>query len=235
VKALDLFCCAGGVSKGLNQAGFEVTGVDIESQPEYPYKFIQADATKLSLDFLRQFDFIWASPPCQLFSTAYTMNISQGKGKAVNLIPQTRKLLEESGVPFVIENIPRAPLRKDLMLCGTMFDLGVFRHRVFEASFKIKQPIHPKHNGKIGEGKYYCITQCGWDYAKIQKWNLKEWQKAMGIFHITKRKSLAEAIPPDYALYIAKCFLKTMEVKSGCDANDDGIPPRTKVSGILPN
>jgi len=107
LKALDLFCGAGGTSKGLVDAGFDVTGIDIKDQPEYPFRFIKMDATKVTLDVLKEFDFIWASPPCQLFSIARNLGNAQGnKCSALNLIPETRELLEKSGKPFVIENVP---------------------------------------------------------------------------------------------------------------------------------
>lgn len=70
MKALDLFCCAGGASDGLARAGFQVLGIDLEDQPEYPHTFFKSDALNVTVDFLRGFDLVWASPPCQAF-TAY--------------------------------------------------------------------------------------------------------------------------------------------------------------------
>jgi len=222
-KLLDLFCGAGGASMGYYRAGFQPYGIDNNPQPNYPFPFLLMDAFEASdrllrgegLTFsngetlyLKDFSAFHASPPCQLFSTAYSMNVPQGKGKAVNLIPQTREMLLTGDKPFVIENIPRAPLRKDLLLCGTMFGLGVFRHRVFECSSPILNPLHPKHNGRIGDGKYYCITQNGWDYVRLQEYDLEKWKLAMGIdWHINKRM-LAEAIPPAYTEYIGKYLIK---------------------------
>ena len=145
MKALDLFCCAGGMSVGLERAGFDVTGVDINPQAHHRGgRFIQADALEVLLDlaFLRSFDFIHASPPCQAHSSLRHLQ----KGKVYpDLIPQTRASLIAAGVPYSIENVEGAPLGGFLtMLCGTMFGLQtpdgraeIRRHRLFETSWPI--------------------------------------------------------------------------------------------------
>lgn len=135
--ALDLFCGAGGASMGLHRAGFHVTGVDIRPQPRYPFRLWQGDAL-LIRHKLRSFDFIWASPPCQAF-TAYKRRPNHVADRD-DLIPMVRELLIESGKPFVIENVPGAPLENPITLCGSMFGLDVRRHRLFEASFPILVP-----------------------------------------------------------------------------------------------
>ena len=138
-RALDLFCCAGGAGMGLHRAGFDVVGVDIYPQPRDPFEFRRADAMTFPLD---GFDFIWASPPCQQFCALRTREDLSGYP---DLIDPIRQRLVATGKPFVIENVPGAPVRKDLILCGNMFGLRSYRHRHFECSFPVEQPTHPKH------------------------------------------------------------------------------------------
>ena len=107
-RALDLFCCAGGAGMGLHQAGFEVVGVDISPQPRYPFEFHQADALTYPLD---GFDFVWASPPCQKFCR---LNTREDLSHYPDLIEPVRARLLASGLPFVIENVPEAPVRRDV-------------------------------------------------------------------------------------------------------------------------
>lgn len=154
---IDLFCGAGGCSVGYHAAGFDVVGVDIEPQPNYPYPFVQADAVEVLDDLvagrsrrwptkeapsfpaaalgLGDFAAIHASPPCQAYA-----NISKQQGTAdrhPRLIEPVRELLEQSGLPYVIENVPGAPLRNPIQLCGSSFRLRVRRHRLFECNFPL--------------------------------------------------------------------------------------------------
>src|SRR5215467_701837 len=127
-RLLDLFCGAGGAAMGYHRAGFDVVGVDIKPQPRYPFTFIQADAMTFPLE---GFDAIHASPPCQ----AYIRSGMYDKSRHPDLLPPVRCQLERSDVPWVIENVPGAPMRVDLKLCGCMFGLGVARQRWFETSW----------------------------------------------------------------------------------------------------
>lgn len=199
-KALDLFCCAGGASMGLWRAGFDVTGVDIEDQPHYPFPFIRADATAMSL---RGFDFIWASPPCQ----AHTLAQRIRKNSHPDLIPVTRAMLKASGAgAWVIENVPGAPLLNPVELCGAMFGLKVYRHRLFEASFPLTVPEHPEHVAPLrkmgrapqpGDFMHVVGNFSGVDQAR----------QAMGIDWMM-RDELREAIPPAYAEHIGRSALE---------------------------
>ena len=142
-RALDLFCGAGGVTKGLQRAGYVVTGVDILAQPNYCGDFFyQADALTFgTYEFLHGFDLIWASPPCQAYTLMRHMGKRAGEG-APDLVAATRdRLWWARPKAHVIENVVGSPLRNPTLLCGSMFGLGVRRHRLFETSFLILRPI----------------------------------------------------------------------------------------------
>lgn len=123
---------------GLHRAGFDVTGVDHALQPRYPFAFIQSDALMVPLD---GFDLIWASPPCQRYSM-YSRNVGTAENHP-DLIEPIRERLKASGTPSIIENVEGAPLMASVILCGSMFGLGVRRHRLFECSFQIGRMLPP--------------------------------------------------------------------------------------------
>lgn len=156
-RLLDLYCGAGGAAMGYHWAGFEVVGVDIEPQPNYPFEFIQMDAL-LALKLVSKvtpncYAVIHASPPCQAFTAMGTM---PNAGKHRDLLTPTRECLKATGIPYVIENVPGAPMDDvrpvdlfgdggGVMLCGSMFGLnnGTYelrRHRLFECSSPLEQP-----------------------------------------------------------------------------------------------
>lgn len=203
-RALDLFCKAGGATKGLQRAGFHVTGVDIDPQPRYcGDAFVQADALQPPFD-LSGFDFIWASPPCQAFTVA---NAIHGR-EHPNLIPQTRELLTRAGTRYTIENVVGAPLENAVELCGAMFGLGVIRHRRFESNFLLMTPAHPPHRG--GTNSHRGLST-GAEYVCVAGHNflVREASVAMGIDWMTQ-KELAQAIPPAYGEYIGRAALRYM-------------------------
>jgi len=192
LRILDLFCGGGGAAMGLHQALEKVNikptivGIDIRDMPEYPFEFVKADIFKMGYINYNYFDFIWASPPCQAWCDA-----TQNKKNHPKLVKPIRNLLLKTNKPFVIENVQLAPIRHDLMLCGTMFNLKIFRHRYFEIhGFKAYQPKHFKHKTIIGKG-FYTIVSGGF-HRKPQKQKRKEkynldygdyesWSNAMGI------------------------------------------------------
>jgi DNA (cytosine-5)-methyltransferase 1 len=135
---LDAFCCQGGASAGYVAAGFDVVGIDKDPQPRYPYEFVLGDALQYIAEQGHRFDAIHASPPCQHYA-----NVTKWRGDAgqhPDLVEETRQLLDATGVPWIIENVPEAPVRRDFLLCGSMFGLPVRRHRAFETSWRHAEP-----------------------------------------------------------------------------------------------
>lgn len=201
MKALDLFCGAGGASMGLHLAGYEVTGVDIEPQPNYPFAFHQVDALQFPL---KGFDLIWASPPCQAF-TAYRRRRNHVR-PTDNLIPKVRERLVNNwtgtGTTYVIENVPRAPLIQPIMLCGSMFRLDVRRHRIFETPLPITQPLcrhkeqTPRFPPATNRSNLRSTVEVG-----VWRIPLRIQRRAMGISWMT-REELSQAIPPAYAKWL---------------------------------
>ncbi len=195
MRILDLFSGAGGAAKGYADRGHDVTGVDIRPQPRYPYRFIQANALDVSFD---GYDFIHASPPCQRWTKmAVSLRTSSRHPDYISAI---RERLEQWGGPYAIECVTTAPLRYPLFLCGTMFGLGVIRHRHFELSWIPIQPSHPFHPGTVGDGTYFSVTGHTGGVTNrdgIGHGSLAEWREAMGIDWMTSRE-LAQAIPPAY-------------------------------------
>jgi DNA (cytosine-5)-methyltransferase 1 len=205
VKLLDLYCKAGGASKGYADAGFEVTGIDIKKQKRYPFTFIQADCLEVlkDLDYLRTFDVIAASPPCQTHSATKHLRVAQGKTTdKVDLIPQTREALIASGKPYVIENVPGAPLINPVQFCGSSFGLKVRRHRLFESNLALTGSSckHKEQGRPVGVyGSMKDEIPSGGRTAKT----IEEAREAMGIEWMIWGE-LVEAIPPVYTYEIGK-------------------------------
>jgi DNA (cytosine-5)-methyltransferase 1 len=207
-RALDLFCGAGGISAGYHLAGFEVTGVDIKPQPRYPFQFHQADALTFPLD---GFDFIHASPPCQAHTSLKVMHNAL---RHLDLIPQTRERLIATGKPYVIENVPGAPLIAPILLCGTMFGLGcdraeLRRHRLFECSFPLLAPIC-QHGidsviGVYG-GHRRNRKRLNGNNAGSVDFSQHEAEESMGIDWMNTSE-LSQAIPPAYSQWLGRRVL----------------------------
>lgn len=201
MKALDLCCCGGGASAGLSQAGFDITGIDIEPQRHYPFKFIQANILDLDYDFISQFDFLWASPPCQEFSTASMQFRLKGK-QYPNLIEAVRIMFVNSGKPYVIENVEGAPLIKPIMLCGTMFGLDLYRHRIFESNFPITQPTHNEHIAK--QTKMGRPVKQGEFIHMVGHFSGVPLAREVTGCHWMNQYELAQSVPPVYSKYMAE-------------------------------
>jgi len=214
-RLLDLFCGAGGVSMGYYRAGFEVVGVDIKPQKNYPFEFHQADALEFPLE---GFDAYHASPPCQGYSTTKNCSEVFGFQEHPLYLADVRIMLQRTGKPFVIENVMGAKYKKHSQedglqagfLCGTMFGLPFYRHRLFETNFAWFQPGHPKHRlkdaGSYGAGVKPCSMTLMHNLKVIRESAAKhfetEWMNG---------DELSEAIPVCYTEYVGKYLMQALK------------------------
>ena len=203
-KLLDLFCGAGGASMGYHRAGFEVVGVDIKPQPHYPFEFHQADALEYPLE---GYDAYHASPPCQHYSLAN--KAAHTNHLFPDLLPSTRDLLVSTGKPFIIENVPGAPMRADFILCGSQFQLPIIRHRLFETFPVMFGLVQPCDHVDAPIGVYGHGTNSWYRRKTGHNASTADWRRAMGIPWMTKTE-LAEAIPPAYTEYIGKYLMREL-------------------------
>ena len=211
MKLLDLFCGVGGASAGYAAAGFDVTGIDLKHGKRYPYTYIRGDVLTYlqDLDFLRSFDVIHASPPCQTHSITQHLRNAQGKTTSkVDLIPQTRAALIASGKPYIIENVPGSPLIDPIQLCGSSFNLKVRRHRLFESNLQLTGSVCDHKNQGKPVGIYGSMRDeipKGGHTAKT----IEEAREAMGINWMIWGE-LVEAIPPVYTYTIGKQLIDVL-------------------------
>ena len=230
VKLLDLFCSAGGAAMGYARAGFDVVGVDIEPQPNYPFAFVQADALRPPFD-LRDFDAIHASPPCQA-GLAGLGALNRSLGRAYDhedLVPQTRELLIASGVPYVIEQpMKGARLRAPFVLCGSSFGLPIHRHRQFESNVMLLAPAC--EHDRLTEAKYWTGYRPG-GVTRLSKvvqvygngGGREHWGPALGIDWMTPDE-MTQAIPPVYAEWIGRGLIEAISQRAtGNSAGADAL------------
>lgn len=205
---------------GYHRAGWDITGVDILPRfaKRYPFRFVTANALEYVADHWREYDAIHASPPCQAYSIA-----TLGSGKQDNhprLVEPTREALAATGLPYVIENVPRAPLLNPITLCGSMFDLTATdddgtklrleRHRLFESNVWLTsgECFHDKTipvGGVYGGGRSDRreareVRRGGYTPAKPVR------EELMGIDWMTLH-GLSQSLPPAYTEYIGTQLL----------------------------
>jgi len=214
MKILDLYCCEGGSAKGYANAGFDVVGVDIAPQPRYPFEFHQADALEFFVKNWNKFNAWHASPPCQAHTRARNL---QGNIH-VDLIPATRerfaaanarqRLMGVAETPWIIENVPGSPLLSPTLLCGSMFGLETYRHRLFETNWTVAAPLHPEHvarTTKMGrppqEGEFMHVVG---NFSGVDRG-----RAVMGMPWATQY-GLAQAIPPAYTEFLGRQLMREL-------------------------
>ena len=218
-RLLDLFCGAGGAGMGYHRAGFDVTGVDIAPQSNYPFEFHQGDALDFVATHWREFDAIHASPPCQGYLNLGAVNRAQGRTyDHPDLISETRRLLISTGLPFVIENVAdaRRQLRDPVRICGTGLSLPLRRHRLFESNVPLEgigcrhdlytEPRYWTGWRPKGEHRLSTVVQV---YGNAG--GREHWPSAMGIDWMTSRE-MCEAIPPAYTQFIGRQLIDALAV-----------------------
>jgi hypothetical protein len=178
---------------GYHRAGFEVVGVDIAPQPNYPFEFVQADAEWWLNAQGWAFDAVHASPPCQGYAnvTMWTGN----QDDHPKLIAPMRAHLNATGLPWVMENVRTKELRNPIVLCGSQFGLKVIRHRYFESNLSLPWMMPAcDHRGALpfmhkGERAYADAMGCDWMAAVEAR----------------------QAIPPAYTEWIGKQVLGVLD------------------------
>ncbi|WP_327171914.1 hypothetical protein OG471_21990 [Streptomyces sp. NBC_01336] len=217
LRVLDTFCCSGGMAMGFHLAGYDVTGVDITPQPHYPFAFIQGDAIEYIRAHGHEYDLIHGSPPCQHYTPLNAYNHKTYP----DLIAPTRAAMRSTGRPYVIENVEAAApqLHNPALLCGPMFRLPIYRHRLFETNWHLTAPAHDQHtalctrNGYLPTPHRPFMTITGGRHSRA-------WQNAaadaMGMSWIKVPsggdiplgiREVCEAIPPAYSQWIGHQFL----------------------------
>jgi len=190
---------------GYYRSGFDIIGMDISPQRHYPFEFIQDDALLLDAGFLKSFDAIHASPPCQAWTNAQKL---RGNAHPRNIIRPLRRQLMLSTKPFVIENVVGSPLRNPILLCGVMFGLGTYRHRLFESNVNLNCRPHYKHNAPLVKmGRPSSPNQMIHVVGNFS--NVEHGRAAMGISWMTG-KELSEAIPPAYTEHLGRQIMRKL-------------------------
>lgn len=230
MRVLDLFCGAGGAAMGYRRAGFEVVGIDINPQPRYPFEFHRMDAIELLAYMvqcveagwpMRHYDVIHASPPCQAYSKMSNV-YKDAEEKYPKLIEPVREALQATGLPYVIENVPGAPLKDYVQLCGSQFGLRVFhngrtyelrRHRGFETNWPLLALVCNHglpHFPVYGDSRpSHRPDLAGPGFAAAAR-------TVMGIDWM-RRRELSESIPPAYTEYVGTQLRQYLEATSNRD------------------
>ena len=207
-RLLDLFCCAGGCSVGYARAGFAVTGVDHAPQPDYPFDFHRADALRYLERHGAGYDAYAASPPCKLHTPLrHTASAASLFEIHRDLVAETRAALIATGRPYVIENVPGAPLLDPVTYCGSSFGLAVRRHRLFESNVALVAPPCAHHLQPVVLGVYGTgggdarARRPGGGGVKVSGPAAAE---ALGIDWTTDQRRLSQAIPPAYTEHLGR-------------------------------
>lgn len=224
-RLLDLFSCAGGAAVGYHRAGFDVVGVDLNRQRHYPFEHHVADAFDYLAAHHAEFDVVHASPPCQGFTVA--QNIAGNASAHLDLLTPIRAALLELGMPYIIENVPGAPMHDYMTLCGSEFGLvapdtdgellQLRRHRQFESSVFLMGAGGCRHLPGVQTGS---VMGHGGGWPASYKARLgggytphrKVCATLMGIDWKMTAREQSESIPPAYTEFLGRQLLEALRV-----------------------
>lgn len=207
---MDGCTCQGGAAWGYYSVGFDVEGLDNKPQPRNPFPVIQADI----VDFLwyadlTKYDVIHVSPPCQAKSETQRL---QGNDHPW-LVPAVREALIASGKPYVIENVVGSDLIDSIMLCGAMFGLRTYRHRLFESNIPLISPSHPEHVAR--QTKMGRPVQDGEFMHIVGNFHGADLGREIMKMPWATRDGLREAIPPAYTECIGRQLMDHVVEREG--------------------
>lgn len=215
---LDLFCGAGGAAEGYRRAGFEVVGYDIVPHPDYPGEMIVGDWADGLVLYGDRVHAVHASPPCPRYSVATP---AHARDRHPDLIGPVRDALRATGLPYVIENVPGAPLADPVCYCGSAFGLRVRRHRLFESNVPLHAPAcdHARQGQPVGVYGQHPDRPGGWlrpgGTSRGRKASsVADAGDALGITHMTAWADLADSVPPAYTEHIGRQLIAQMAVAS---------------------
>jgi DNA (cytosine-5)-methyltransferase 1 len=206
MKILNLYCGIGGNRK-LWPEGNEVTAVEMNPDIAKIYKdffpddnVIVGDAHQYLLEHYKEYDFIWASPPCPTHSTfakmrALSDNIQTGnastKVKYIDMKLYQEIILLQNFMDdtsrWVVENVE--PYYEPLIKCQKSG-----RH-LFWSNFYINNIHYDDINIKHTTGKEIVY---GFDISKYNG--------------IDKRKTLRNCVNPKLGLHIYNCAFKNIQM-----------------------
>ncbi len=204
-KLLDLYCGEGGAAVGYHRAGFQVTGVDNLKKKRYPFKFILDEGISYISKNWHKYDAIHMSPPCQKYTCVNTYN----KTKCSNDLELLLIICGYIPIPWVIENVPNAPLPKTISLFGPQFNLNIIRKRIFYSNIMLFEPgAVPQKRRYYPDKKIFTIAGAGGKGNTVSAWSA-----AIKINWMT-RNGLRQSIPPAYTEFIGNQLITFLTNKT---------------------
>ncbi|MFC8529163.1 DNA methylase, partial [Nocardia sp. NPDC057227] len=112
--------------------------------------------------------------------------------------------------PWIVENVMGARMRRDVVLCGSMFGLRTYRHRQFAIDSRIPLlppvPWHPPHRVRTSTRARREAFAAGMNISVTGDVGTWVGPACMGIDWMTGNE-LSQAIPPAYTHHLGTFLL----------------------------